>query len=173
MEKGDQKWKGKNGTRAAVQKKPRADILIRGPYSTTRTARDHWTGRAVSRLLVPRWTRLRVELTGKMEPLVQDHQRVWDSHMPGLEAPADGRKQGADSSSSCCCCSSKGGSSKRVAVPHGRMRDGSNGKERSQILSMGARQKRTPGAVMEPPTPSPTRIARLLVVGCACGGALR
>lgn len=109
MEKGNQKWKGKNGTRAAVQKKPRADILIRGPYSTTRTARDHWTGRAVSRLLVPRWTRLRVELTGKMEPLVQDHQKVWDSHMPGFEAPADGRKQGADSSSCCCCCcSSKG-----------------------------------------------------------------
>lgn len=107
MEKGNQKWKGKNGTRAAVQKQPRADILIRGPYSTTRTARDHWAGRAVSRLLVPRWTRLRVELTGKMEPLVQDHHKVWDSHMPGLEAPADGRKQGADSSSS-CCCSSKG-----------------------------------------------------------------
>lgn len=164
--------KGKNGTRAAVQKKPRADILNRGPYSTTRTAQDDWTGRAVSRLLVPRWTRLRVELTGKMEPLAQDHQKVWDSHMPGCEAPADGRKQGADSSSSSSCCSSKGGSRKRVAVPHGRMRDGSNRKERSQVVSMGA-AKKNPGAAMEPPTPSPTRIARLLVVGCACGGALR
>lgn len=98
----------KNGTTAAGQKKPRADILNRGPYSTTRTAQDDWTGGAVSRLLVPRWTRLRVELTGKMEPLVQDHQKVWDSHMPGCEAPADGRKQGADSSSSSSCCSSKG-----------------------------------------------------------------
>lgn len=35
----------------------------------------------------------------------------------------------------------KGGSRKRVAVPHGRMRDGSNGKERSQVLSMGAAKK--------------------------------